>query len=283
MSRGWGTMLALCTLAACGETDRNKHESDSTDTTDTSATNTESTSTSQGPSSTSTTSTMSTTSQGPSSTTSSTTSQGQGGASGQSSSTSSGGSAGACEADADCVDDCPAACVDYCSVFLTGFVVAECGSSCVCEIANDPYKPVYEAMAACELEEPCPPSVQHWGAGPFTWHDGACLLTALRDRTPGAYHHSRTLADESSTTFDYTFLLGGNDEVLVLTKTGVDNFDNIRREYEPVWSCTLKSRDELEACVAAGTEERNGVSICRETQDWLEACQSIENPTCPGE
>jgi hypothetical protein len=113
-----------------------------------------------------------------------------------------------------------------------------------------------------------------------TWDDGACLLEALRDRTRGRFHHTSTEVEDGVFTTNYTFLLGSDDKVLML-RTYFDGSVSVR-DYLPVWSCTLKSYDALDACVAAGTDP-SGSNVCDTTEDWFEACEAIENPECPRE
>jgi hypothetical protein len=117
-----------------------------------------------------------------------------------------------------------------------------------------------------------------------TWTDGICMLTAFRDRTPGRYHHTTILAQTGNYITDYTFLLGGNDEVLILrTTTNALAPGNAVLTYLPVWSCTLSSYEQLDACIAAGTDASGGQTICDGTEDWFDTCETAENPRCPGQ
>jgi hypothetical protein len=148
---------------------------------------------------------------------------------------------------------------------------------------------VIEGLLACDFEEPCPPSVRYDDPGSATWDNGACMLTAFRDRTRGRFQHQTTLADIGSYITDYTFLVGGDDEVLILrTTTNALAPGNLVRTYYPVWSCTLKSYAELDNCVAAGTDVSpsttgGGQGLCTGTEDWFESCETLENPECPSE
>src|SRR5688572_6655286 len=200
-----------------------------------------------------------TTTQGQGGTTTTTTTQGQGGAAGDAGSPGAGGDPGFAGAAghpgfAGGSGD-TSSCEGHCEPCEEGLVFADaCDADCVCEPADSPDKPVIEELLACDLDEPCPPSVRYDDPGTATWDNGACLLAAFRDRTRGSFHHQTTLADIGSYTTDYTFLLGDDDEVLVLRTTTNDaGPGNLERTYYPVWSCTLRSYAELDDCVAAGT------------------------------
>jgi len=204
---------------------------------------------------------------------------GSAGAGGQPSFAGAAGSGGAAGS---CGDDCEPCQDDY--------VHTECeGDRCVCEVANNPWKQEYQELLACDLDEPCPPSTQYSDPGTFRWEGSACLLTALRDRTPGKYRFSDTFADAGSQTSDAVFLLNGSDEILVLNvDTSGLVTGNLTRNYWPVLSCTLKSYDELDACVAAGsnwapTTTGGEQPICRHSSDWFQDCEPVENPECPAE
>jgi len=61
---------------------------------------------------------------------------------------------------------------------------------------------------------------------------------------------------------------------------------NISRTYLQIVSCTLKSFDALDACVAVGTDVSptttgGASSVCEGTEDWFDACETVEDPVCP--
>lgn len=182
-----------------------------------------------------------------------------------------------------------AACEDQCEPCTEGRVLAGCDGHCICEAADEPLKPTYDDLLACNLDQPCPPSERHNLPGSSTWREGACLLTAFRDRTPGMYQHITTLADISIVTTRYTFLLGGDDNVLLLRTTEVGSpSGNLERTYLPVWSCTLRSYDDLDDCVAAGTDVSpsttgGAAGVCELSQHWFETCETAAAPVCPGQ
>lgn len=295
MGRAFGLLVAAYALTACGDTDKNGSDSDGTGGTGGLGTGglgaggTEP----QGQGGTELQGQGGTVPQGQGGATSQgqggTDPQGQGGTVGEAGSSATGGSAGFAGAPAGGAGGAPPSCDGQCEPCAEGYVLVECGERCVCEPADDPLKPTYDDLLACDLDDPCPPSVRHTDPGSSTWTQGACLLAAFRDRTPGIYQHMTTLADLGTYTTNYTFLIGDDDEVLMLRKTenGLAS-GNLDRTYFPVWSCTLKSYDDLDACVAAGTDVSpsttgGGTAVCDATEDWFETCETVENPACPGE
>jgi hypothetical protein len=178
-----------------------------------------------------------------------------------------------------------ATCGDECDPCDEGYVYAECDSLCVCEPSDSPDKPVYDDLVACDLDDPCPRSVRTNYSPTITWTDGLCMLTAFRDRTPGIYHHASVLSQDSGEYItDITFLLGGDDQVLMLrTTTNALAPGNAVREYLPTWSCTLSSYEVLDACITAGTEAQPGQTLCDGTEDWFDTCETAVDPVCPGE
>ena len=213
-----------------------------------------------------------------------TTAQGQGTASATGSSATASGSGGASSTGASSTGAGGAsACEDQCYPCAEGQVIVECHDQrCVCEAIDNPDKAVHADLLACDLDEPCPPSVKFTEPGRATWEGGTCLLEALRDRTPGVYHHEDAEVEDGYWSTDYAFLVGGGDEVLVLRIT----FDRTTgvRAYLPVSSCTLKSYDALDACVTAGTDVNGDTTgICETIYQWFDACEEANDPMCPAE
>ena len=117
------------------------------------------------------------------------------------------------------------------------------------------------------------------------WENGECLLEALRDRTPGRYQLSARGGDAGRTYSDIIIILDGSDEAIFFDRhaTGLIA-GNLSRAYLPA-ACTLKSFEELDDCVTAGTDV-SGVSddgICATTLAWTENCEVLQNPECPSE
>ena len=284
MGRSWGILWALCALTACGETEKNKHASG--DTTTTSGT-TESTGFGAGGTG---AEGQGGTPQGQAATTlqgqGGTALQGQGGNGmiGVAGSSGTGGGAGFAGAAADSgAAGATAACADKCEPCDADHVIVAC-DPCICEPADSPDKPLVQSLAGCPLDEPCPASRRYDPPGSSSWQDGLCMLTAFRDRTVGKYQHFTMLTDEGYYETNYTFLVVGDDRVLILrtTENGLDPDANIVRTYLPVWSCTLKSPELLDNCVQAGTDLSNP-AVCDASQDWFETCETAVNPVCPGE
>jgi hypothetical protein len=137
-------------------------------------------------------------------------------------------------------------------------------------------------MLACDLDEPCPVSTQHSDIRLNTWENGECLLEALRDRTPGRYRLSTSGGDAGHVYNETLLILDGSDEMIVFDmQTSGLLAGNLRRQYIP-GSCTLKSFDELDACVAAGTDPGDE-GICSGIFEWTENCELLQNPECPAE
>jgi hypothetical protein len=164
-----------------------------------------------------------------------------------------------------------------------GDVHVDCGGRhCVCEAENGVLKAEYEALLACALDEPCPVSTQQSDIRLNTWENGECLLEALRDRTPGRYRLSKSGGDAGYVYNETILILDGSDEMIVFDmQTSGLVVGNLRRQHIPA-SCTLKSTEELDACVAAGTDPDDD-GICAATSDWTENCELLQNPECPSE
>lgn len=297
MGRSWGVLWALCALTACGETETNKHASgDTTGTTGSAGFGAGGTG-AQGQGGTEPqTQGQAAASQGQGGTLQGqggTGAQGQGSTSqglggngtiGVTSSSGTGGSAGFAGAVADSGSAGAAtACADKCAPCDADQVLVAC-DPCICEPADSPDKPLIHHLAACPLDEPCPASRRYDTPASSTWQDGLCMLTAFRDRTVGKYEHSTRLNDEGYYMTNYTFLVLGDDKVLILrsTQNGLDPGANIVRTYLPVWSCALKSYELLDSCLEAGTDLSHP-SVCDASQDWFETCETAVNPVCPGE
>ena len=178
-------------------------------------------------------------------------------------------------------------CDGFCQPCREGYAHVDCESACICESVAHP-RPEHQALLACDFDEPCPDSVLLGNPGSVSWQDGECLLTALRDRTPGRYRFSSILSDLGSVATDMTLLVSG-DEVLVLpVSTSSSGEGALERTYLPVQSCTLRSPETLEDCVAAGTDPGvttggGGEAVCDEITDWVRDCVEVENPECPSE
>jgi hypothetical protein len=84
-------------------------------------------------------------------------------------------------------------------------------------------------------------------------------------------------------------VVDGSNQVLVLPTTqSALAVGNVRRAHFPVERCTLKSYEELEACLAAGTEvpvtTTGGApaeAVCDSLDDWVEDCEGVDEVACP--
>ncbi len=164
-----------------------------------------------------------------------------------------------------------------------GYVHVDCGGKhCICETVDGRLKSGYEALLACGLDEPCPVSTQQSDVVLRSWENGECLLEALRDRTPGKYQLARRGGIDGIEYSDIVIILDGSDEVVVSDmQTGGLAAGNLRRQYIS-GACTLKSTEELDACVAAGTDPDDD-GICADLSDWTETCEVLQDPQCPSE
>ncbi|HEY6723855.1 MAG TPA: hypothetical protein VI197_07475 [Polyangiaceae bacterium] len=300
VGRGFGIFVVLYAVTACGDTDKNNNSGSAgvggtagfgaggTDPQGQGGT------TSQGQGGTDPQGQGGTTSHGQGGTTTQgaggTEPQGQGGTLvGEAGASATGGYAGSAGDPWGGAAGATALCDERCEPCTEGNVHIDCRDRCLCENPNDPNKPDYDAMQECNFDAPCKASSIERDPGSAIWREGECLLTAFRDRTRGRYLHVTTTADLGTYTTGYWFLLGGDDNVLMLRATDSGNASgNLDRSYLPVWSCTLKSYEQLDACVAAGTDiststTGGGAAICDATEDWFESCETVTNPVCPGE
>lgn len=182
------------------------------------------------------------------------------------------------------------ACEDRCAQCREGYVLAACDSACICESEYVSVKEDHQDLLACDFAEPCPESVLNRYPGSASWEGGECLLSALRDRTPGRYRFRSTFSDIGSQTSEYTLLVTGSDQVIVLesSMSGLVG-QNLERQYLETRSCTLQDYDTLDACVAAGTDlgatttGGDGGAVCADAADWVRDCDGVRNLACPGE
>jgi hypothetical protein len=125
--------------------------------------------------------------------------------------------------------------------------------------------------------------------GQRSWDNGECLLSALRDRTPGRYTHSSTVSDIGGATVEYTLLLDGSDDVIVsAVSTSWGSGTQVR--YDKTQRCTLVSYELLDDCLAIGTEVSptttgGGPSLdeaCAMLGDWITGCEEVD-ASCPTE
>lgn len=119
-----------------------------------------------------------------------------------------------------------------------------------------PHKADYEKMVACGAAS-CDGSAQRIEGGtPFAMYNMACIVQAMRDRTPGVYgaYLNHTWSNGYATA-DYTLVLEESGDVMVAAhryrqfdQDRTDSWDSIRR-------CTLIASSTLDACL---TEVQKG-------------------------
>lgn len=112
-----------------------------------------------------------------------------------------------------------------------------------------------ELLNACEAEEPCPPSSAQLIEGftrTFDAERAACLLRALRDRTPGRYQHE--VGDTNTATSRgtaHTVVLTGGDEAMYASVSHSSSYDGRSDNSAYGAPCRLKPRSYFDACLAA--------------------------------
>jgi hypothetical protein len=208
---------------------------------------------------------------------------GDGGAGGGSAGEAGGGAnnqAGA-PSELSCASDCDA-CPD-------GFELVACKQSCVCESTNAAAKADNELLLECSLEDPCPVAtlIQHEIPGTSVWEDSECLLSALRDRTPGRYTYSSTRStvfDMTPRTVEYTLVLDGSVNMLVSAViTSISANTQVR--YDRTQRCTLASSEILEECLqieAEGSDLSTFSEACKMLGDWITGCEEAQ-ASCPSQ
>lgn len=178
-----------------------------------------------------------------------------------------------------------------CAPCDAGYELVECGlATCICTSTDDPYRDGHLALSLCSLDEPCPDSIVDRNPGTDYWSNGECLLTALRDRTPGRYRFSSLDRDLGGTAIHHLLLIDGTSQVTVLTTHELTlGLGTTTRTYDPVQRCTLASHEALEACIAIGTELQDDATpgiapdpACETLEDWVGTCQSNAGSECPG-
>jgi hypothetical protein len=119
-----------------------------------------------------------------------------------------------------------------------------------------PNKTDYEKFVACGAAN-CDGSAQRIEGGtPFAMYNMACIVQALRDRTPGIYgaHLNHTWTNGSANG-DYTLVVQASGDVLV----GVYRYTDLDQErvdtWAPIRKCALIAPNVLDACL---TEVKKG-------------------------
>lgn len=183
-----------------------------------------------------------------------------------------------------------AECATGCYPCNAGYEMVDC-DSCLCERPADEVddlKRAYSDALACKGDAPCPTS--HYGAFPTpNWNGGECLLSALRDRTPGSYEYTMSLGDAGGTTNYFQLLVHGDDSVTIAGR-GDYQLGNLQRDYFPTQRCQLRSYEFFEDCLTIGTdinptttgEGPTTETVCEMPSEWYTECEPAA-PVCPGE
>lgn len=148
-----------------------------------------------------------------------------------------------------------------------------------------------EALAACGTEACSSFAQRIEDGGEFTIHNFECVLTAMRDRTPGLYsvELDHTWTNGSDTKY-YTLWITESGEV----EMGVRLYSSLDAEssetWEPTQRCTPLSADFFDACLPVVLAEEEANMADKAAWDcvfpwpehelpWFESCESAA-PTC---
>jgi len=160
-------------------------------------------------------------------------------------------------------------------------------------VEEPPNKVDYENLVACGAAN-CDGSAQRIEGGtPFAMYNMACVLEALRDRTPGVYgaYLNHTWSNGFATG-DYTLVVQASGDVIV----GVHRYEQWDQErvdtWAPIRKCTLVAPNVLDACL---TEVQKGqgpdatemawecvfpeANVSTLELPWFASCQDVA-PTC---
>ncbi|HRI70487.1 MAG TPA: hypothetical protein PK156_39920 [Polyangium sp.] len=133
------------------------------------------------------------------------------------------------------------------------------------------------------------------GGTPFSMYDMACVVQAMRDRTPGMYgvklNHTFSNGQNNG---EYSLLIGPSGDVTVgVYYSGDYGTPPLDESWDPIRKCSLLAVDYFDACLAAvemgqGPDAPMEAWNCvfpRETTyhpelPWFAACADVA-PTCP--
>jgi hypothetical protein len=151
---------------------------------------------------------------------------------------------------------------------------APSGCDCFCREGVCPGEEDYAAFLACEFDAPCP--VSEVAAIGIDSGDPACVLTALRDRTPGVQEtrYAGFLYEHSLVHLD------GGETALVVEERDTENVSCPGRA--SLWTdaqrCTLASPAVFDACLAETDDELIGNCLVP-SATWFTSCSPAE-PSC---
>lgn len=160
----------------------------------------------------------------------------------------------------------------------------------------DPREQDNLALAECADDAGCPGgwAQQIEGGMPFSMIDMACVVTAMRDRTPGRYavQHNHTWGN-GETDEDYTLVItpSGEVEVGMLESTSIQTPDlQMSQSYEATRRCVLLDASFFQACLDAIQMGDGSGSVPQAAWDcvypslgsglpWFDSCVE-QAPTC---
>jgi hypothetical protein len=151
------------------------------------------------------------------------------------------------------------------------------GCACFCREGVCPGDEDRLAVEACEVEALCPPLEIETGA-PIDPDAAACILTALRDRTPG-FHES---AWTTGKTLERTLAFGDGSDTLRIVQHRADDFlvcPDDASGWEPAERCTLAAPEVFDACLAETDQQLLAQCLIPE-MTWFTAPCEAESPAC---
>lgn len=148
---------------------------------------------------------------------------------------------------------------------------------CLCGVDGCPHEVDRVSLDGCGLPTPCGPLDPHdFDKSEYSEYD-RCVLTALRDRTPGAYAIELGGGFSSAETRAY---LGGRDEVQIIYRAQDDLcLGPIEDAWWPTRICTLQPPAWFDDCLMVGMDLEQQYQ-CLDGLDWGQDC--VEAPArCP--
>lgn len=151
------------------------------------------------------------------------------------------------------------------------------GCACFCREGVCPGDEDRLAIDACEVKEVCPVLELETGA-PIDADAAACILTALRDRTPG-FHES---AWTTGKMLERTLAFGDGTDTLRIVQHRADDFivcPDDASGWEPAERCTLAAPAVFDACLAE-TDPQALTNCLIPEATWFTGPCELESPAC---
>jgi hypothetical protein len=174
-----------------------------------------------------------------------------------------------------------------------GGAAGTAGSAC-----ESPYEEGYRTLNACNVSGCSMRRVRGYGNPPYAMYGGyECLLSSLRDRTPGKHTLTTEYSDSCQWERD-VWVVNSDGSVFVSSAQNYSGGLPQSCPRDPCLSygltqrCTLKPPDFFDDCLASGTDPSTGGGAGAAPDDdgslpsgcysWFTNCEAAE-PTCPTE